>query len=178
MPKRNSTFPSTPSPCRDPSPAPRAPAETPWEHRAGPWPSPTKSLGDGDGLQQPHERHHGQPDPHVLARRIQSGGLGPSTRRREQSSPWGAASTHLHHALEGDGAVGRCQGEAWWPEGWQALGDAAGEPEGLGAHHLEGVSHQASKQDDESVACCQSGESNPESCPEPRTAGGGQEMHI
>ena len=80
--------------------------------------------------------------------------------------------THLHHALEGDGAVGCSHGEAWQPEGREAPGDAAGEHERLGAHHLEGVSNQASKQDYKGVACC-SVESNHENLP--RAQGGGRD---
>lgn len=62
--------------------------------------------------------------------------------------------THLHHGLEGDGAIGCSHGEMWQLEGREALGDAAGECERLGAHHLEGVSNQASKQDHKGIACC------------------------
>lgn len=84
-------------------------------------------------------------------------------RQQPAGSPASAGQpgTHLRHAPEGDGAVGCHHGKAWQSEGREALGDAAGERERLGPHHLEGVSYQASKQDYESVACC-SGESNRE----------------
>lgn len=81
-----------------------------------------------------------------------------------EPSATGQPGTHLHHAPEGDGAVGRSHGEARQPEGGEAPGDAAGEHEWLGAHHLERVSHQASKQDHEGVACC-SGDNNRENLP-------------
>lgn len=76
----------------------------------------------------------------------------------------GQPGTHLHHAAERDSAVGHSHGEARQPEGREALGDAASEGERLAAHHLEGVSHQASRQDHKDVACC-SGEISCENLP-------------
>lgn len=76
----------------------------------------------------------------------------------------GQPGTHLHHRPEGHSAVGLSLGEGRQPAGGEALGDAAGERQRLGAPELEAVSHQASKQDHEGVACC-SGENNPENVP-------------
>lgn len=91
---------------------------------------------------------------------------------RGEPSATGQPGTHLHHAPEGDGAIGCSHGEARQPEGREAPGDAAGERERLGAHHLEGVSHQASKQDYEGVACC-SGDNQRENLP--GAQGGGRD---
>lgn len=66
MPQWDQHFSQNPEPSETPPHHPESLQRPPCEHRAGPWRSPTKSLGDGDGLQQAHERHHGQPDPHVL----------------------------------------------------------------------------------------------------------------
>lgn len=157
-----------------PSPAPRAPTETPaMSTGQKPGTALPKALAMAMVSSSPMSGTTASPTPMSCGKDPVSG-AGTQHTQQGAEQPLQNCSTHLHHALEGDGAVGRCQGEARWPEGWEALGDAAREPEGLRAQHLEGVSHQASKQDNESVACCRSGESNCESCP----AAGGAGMGI
>lgn len=66
--------------------------------------------------------------------------------------PSAPTTTHLHHLAEGHSAVGFGLGERRQLEGREPLGRRPSEGEWLGAHPLEGVGDQASKQDHKCIA--------------------------